>query len=235
MKPLALVTALAASQLLLAEGMNHIDPIGLDLVSTPGGRIQVFTDTPDASRMIIDDFLADGPIITGASMTFEFPAQDIDRPDGWRISVWDSISAAETSGNDFTGNVLDTVRVDFFDGNWSLGPIAGTGADTQAYRIDFINLNLNIGTGVRYIGIAPIQSSNIQLNWSLLDHDNPSVLGNGTANDSIGINPSGGLGLGTSYSMGTNASYQVELVPEPATMLVLGAAAVAMLKRRRRA
>ena len=235
MRPLTYLLTFISTPLCFAGGMDHIHPVGADLVSTPGnGRVQVYTDTSSKSNMIIDDFFAEGSVMDGASMALEFSFQDIDRPDGWRISVWDSVASAANSGNDFTQNTVATIFVDFFDSNWSLNPLGSTGANSSASQIDFTNLNLNIGAGVRYIGISPVQSSTVNLNWLLLAHENPALLGNGTDHDSIGINPGGGLGNGTSYAVGTNASYQVEVVPEPATLIVLAGTLVALSKRRRR-
>lgn len=216
-------------------GMDHINPVGADLVSTPAnGRTQVFSDTPELSRMVIDDFLADGSVVGSASYALEFQPNDIGHPDGWRISFWNSIADAATSGDDFTQNTVATAYVEFSDtANWLLTPLDGTGAGTQAYRLDLLNLNLNIGSGVRYIGIAPVQGSTVAPNWYILDHKNPAVLGNFTPNNSFGVNPSGALGLGTSYSIGTNAAYQVNLVPEPGTLLAVASALAFLVKRRR--
>ena len=89
MKQFFLFPTLLVTPLALAGGMNHIDPIGADLVSTPAnGRIQVFLDTPNLSRMVIDDFFADGPMMDSASMAVELFIGDIERPDVWRITVW---------------------------------------------------------------------------------------------------------------------------------------------------
>lgn len=215
-------------------GMDHIDPVGADLVSTPAnGRTQVFSDTPELSRMVIDDFLADGSTVDSASYALELLPNDIGHPDGWRISFWASVADAAAGGNDFTENTVATAYVAFSDtANWLLTPLSGAGSNTQAYRLDLFNLNLNIGSGVRYIGIAPVQGSTVAPTWYILDHKNPAVLGNFTPNNSMGVNPSGALGLGTSYSVGTNAAYQVNLVPEPGTLIALASAVTFLLKRR---
>lgn len=231
---LSLVAATAFSNGQVQGGMDHINEVNLDLVSTPAnGRVQVFSDVPDQSRMIVDDFFADKNILTDASMAFEFSTNmPIDRPDGWRLSIWDSLANAANSGNDFTGNTVQSVFIPFSATNWVQTSLFGSGASSQAFQISFSNLNLDIGTGVRYIGIAPIQSSTNQLKWLILGHKNPSLLGNNTPNNSFGINPSGALGLGTSYSIGTNAAYSVNLVPEPFTVLGFVAGIVAMSRIR---
>lgn len=230
---MAVVSSATFSQVL--GGMDHINVVGPDLVSTAAnGRIEVSTDLPETSRMVIDDFYADQNILKTVEMAFENTSTlDIDRPNGWRISIWSSATDAAASGNDLTGNVVQTTYVDFATGSWTTTPLFGTGATNFASKITFSNLNLDIGTGVRYIGVAPVQASTNQIKWRILAHKNPFLLGNNTANDSLGINPGGGLGLGTLYSVGTNAAYSVELVPEPLSFLALGLALVALTKKRR--
>lgn len=216
--------------------MDHIDPVGADLVSTASnGRIQVFTDDPDSSRMVIDDFYADLPTLNTAAFAYELSnGVQIGHPNGWRISVWATAADAASSTNDFVGNTIATAFVSFGSPDWAITGLSGTGTDSTAFRIDFSNLSLNIGTGVRYIGIAPEQSSTTVPNWVICAHNNPAVLGNATPFDSIGINPSGSLGKGTQFSVGTNAAYEVGLVPEPATCILFGGSAALVWNRRRR-
>lgn len=237
MKTVLFLGAFVVVQSAMASGggMDHIDPEGADLVSTlVNGRVQVFTDTPDKSRMVIDDFNADLPILDSAAFAYELTnSPQIGHPNGWRISVWSSVADAATSDDTFTANTVATTFVSFAGGGWAITPLFGAGTDTQAFRIDFTNLGLNIGTGVRYIGIAPEQSSTTVPNWLITNHLNPAVLGNGTAFDSVGINPSGGLGLGTTYSVGNNASYEVGLVPEPASIAAFAGLAALVARRRR--
>lgn len=217
-------------------GMDHINPVGSNLVSTATfGRVQVFTDTPEKSRMVVDDFYADKGVLDSAAFAYELTnSPQIGHPNGWRISVWSSLADAINSDNSFTANTVATGYVAFAASNWAITGLSGTGTQTASFRIDFTNLGLNIGTGVRYIGIAPEQSSSTVPNWLICGHNSPSVLGNGTANDSYGINPSGALGNGTGYLVGTNASYAVGLVPEPSTLAILAAGAGFLAKRRRK-
>ena len=217
--------------------MNHIDNIGASLGTMNNfGVMAVFTDFPTFSGMTLDDFNASGSVVTHVGVAFETAstAAQLATITGWQISFWSSTAAAAGSGNSLNGG---TVAQQLIAGPGTLVSLSGTSALSPAYRVDFTGLNINLGaTGHYWVGVAPVETFASSGQQFILANSSPAVLGAGTANDAVGVNPGNGFGLGTSVQDNQNAAYMVETrpVPEPASIIALSLGGLALLRRRRK-
>ena len=213
-----------------ANVMDQIEPYTSLFGELEYGIAQIFPDQPLFSSMIIDDFEAVGPI-TSVSMAFELsdPAFFSRLPSavrGWRISVFESVAAAERTSADFTDNALATVVV-----TQATYTTIGTVGNTTGFRVDFGDLTLDAGVGLRWIGVAAILPAETQEQVFLLGNAQPVSYGGGAPNNAVFVNPGEQFGAWRSYALNLNAAYRVESVPEPAALTAL-ALAVGMLTRR---
>ncbi len=193
-----------------AIDMNQIDPIGRSLVSTPGfNYCQIFPDFEAFSSTIIDDVDVTGTRVTKVAVAF-----DVSRPDlplsaitGWRVSLWDSVAAAELSGNDLSQGAVRTTLV--FPSQVQIVELTGTLANGRAY-LATIPVDFSILPGRYWLGIAPVLPFTNAGQTYLLEHVDPEKVGALPAN-SVGINPGQGFGLGTKIAVNGNAAYLLEI------------------------
>ncbi len=200
------------------------------LIQTPEfGVAQVFGDFADFTGTVVDDFVSAGTV-TDVAMAFELSDASIfstlnNRVRGWRVSYWSSAAGAGNSGNDLTGGTIATELVSGSRVSYS------TIVSGSQFRVDLSGLNHNTGAGRVWIGMAAVMDFTGNGQVFILSNTNPA---NGGGNNSVGANPTNGFGLGNSFPVNTNAAYAVKSVPEPATMLALGAGLAAVAARRRR-
>ena len=216
--------------------MDHVNPIGTNLVSnTTFGVMQIFPDSPDFNGMVIDDFISSGTSVSQVDMAIELsnPNLNLSLIQGWQVSIWSSVANAANSGVNLNANAVSQALVG--NGQVAISNLAGTGASGSARLASITGLNLAVNpTGHYWIGVAAVLDFTATSTQVLmLNNLTPALVGAGTANDEVGIQPLNGFGLGTSIPMQSNAAYAVTTVPEPATLIALGAGLAAFARRRR--
>jgi hypothetical protein len=217
-----------------AIDMDHINVISGTLADMPTfGVMQIAADYP-FSGMVVDDFNASGNIVQSVSVAFDlgFTAFDFNQVRGWQISFFKSVADAAGSGFFLNGNTVAQT----FQTSAIINPLAGTGAVSQAYVATFNNLNLDLGsTGHYWVGVSVDAPFGNNGQMFILQNSWPVILGAGTANDAVGIDPLGTFGQGNPIPLQNNAAYQVvtDCVPEPATLAAVGAGLLGFLRRRR--
>jgi hypothetical protein len=228
-----LVHSLCAAALLTLGAAANAQIIVLDQItegtlgSTPGfGVNQIFGDFPEFSGAVIDDFSLDqGLQLHTAAVVGEIT--NTYAPSGFQVSIWDSVANAASSGNSLSGNTVAQQFVPI--GDVTTIPLA------DAVYAAIVPINLTLPAGDYFLGLIPVQDFVPNGQHFIIS----SSAGTPGGNNSVGINPGNGFGLGTSIGVNTNAALYLEgqaLVPEPGSVaLFAGVMVIGGLAARRRA
>lgn len=229
------VLAAAASSAICSAAMV-LDQIGtlseydLDAGSGPTAN-QVFTDFPDFSSLVLEDFTVTADQLEITDVEALFRAQggfakfaDVD---GYALQIFSNPAlAAAGLGGDVASLIL----------------LAGSGATvTQvidpggSFEYGLVSLETSVflpSAGQYWIGVAPVAASSVAGQFRLMNSgaSNPVTPG-GT--DARLANPGEGFGLGALSIVNLDHAYSVNAVPEPASA-ILAIAGFSMLLRRRR-
>ncbi|MGE0002490.1 MAG: PEP-CTERM sorting domain-containing protein [Fimbriimonadaceae bacterium] len=215
------VTAVAAN----AAG-NWINQIGAPAAMGPAadfGVIQIFGDFPTFSGMAIDNVDSSaGSILTEISVAYEVTDPGMVPANfSWTISGFTSAGAAVSSLTGDAGSLSGQTGV-----ATQIFGVPGTTNRTFITTISGLNLNV---AGANYVGMAVERDFGLGGQVFILN----GVAGTPGGNNGIGVSPGGGFGQ-TRWDTQNNFAYDATVVPEPATMIALGAGLAALAARRRR-
>ena len=218
-----------------ALDMDQISNVaGTHDADTFGGS-QIIGDGPSFSSMVLADVNLTGGTISQIDAGFGFSrAAALNLVTGWRISVFSSAGAGFGSGTGLSGGALATV--DVANGAAIKTALVGSGSGSTATLVSLQGLNLNVGTGMRWIGVAAILNGGANFDQAfVLANSTPAQVGGAAGND-VAVQPGDGFGFGgpTAIDTTANAAYAVTTVPEPATMIALGAGLAALARKRRK-
>ena len=197
------------------------------LRSTDGfGANQEFLDEPTFSSFVADDVVFSGGTIDRVAVALEFSDPGsiggfMQRASGWIIRTG---TAAQMNAGTNASTTIGLSTTLMGVGNIGSNGSGGLIKDSRTFEIT----GLNIAVTGNMISVAPIMDFGVGGQTFILRNTAP-LLGDGL--NSIGYNPLGGFGGTTPVD--TNAALSVNTVPEPATMIALGAGLAAFARRRR--
>ncbi len=226
MKMRTLLSLSFAALAVAANAQNWIDQIGAPAAMGPAadfGVIQKFGDFPTFSGMAIDDVnTSAGSILTEISVAYEVTDPSMVPANfTWSIAGFTSAGAAVASLTGDAGNLTGQTG--------TATQIFGVGGTTNRTFITTISgLNLNVA-GATYVGMAVERDFGAGGQVFILN----GVAGTPGGGNGVGVSPGGGFGQ-TRWDTTNNFAYSATVVPEPATMIALGAGLAALAARRRR-
>lgn len=209
------------------------DPLAYDLELPAAPAIsQIFTDFPDFSSMVIEDFnvASGGYEITRVSALFQAQAgfTAFQGVSGYALSIFSDPSLAASG---LAGDVA------------SLVVSAGSGASvTQIIDPDntgeygLVSLDVSVllpVAGTYWVGVAPVSAVGVTGQFSVV-HDGAAGSTLPGPAGSRWANPQDAFDLGTITTLTREFAYSVTAVPEPSTtMLPLVSPALLLLRRRK--
>jgi len=181
------------------------------------GAIDDFNTTSAANIINVDVVM----LGYGASFT----ANSWNQIRGFNVDVYSSVAAGAANLIGDQGHVVVLPNaVTFQDPYYPPGFLN---------RIYHIPVNIAIGAGNHWIGIRPQMDFTGNGQTGILQSTYAAGFPNGS--NGMQINPGLGFGLGNPIATNANLAYRINanLVPEPVSMIALGAGALALVRRRR--
>ncbi|MBS1721784.1 MAG: PEP-CTERM sorting domain-containing protein [Armatimonadetes bacterium] len=231
MKAKILVTLVGLATSLVANAqtslMDHINGTQKD---GQAANSQVYGDIPTFSSSVVDDYTGTGFIGTAEAdmMCYNSPFSSFAQWDAGRFYQLSTYASLAGAIADLKIATVIVPSSSFVQDPQGFGPLSA--------RVRFTGLNLFAPLN-GWFGIQGIGDFSTSGQIGVLG----STYGSGgAANNAELVNPSGGYGLPGNHiplsglGMMGNAKYHIETVPEPASMLALGAGLVSLLARRRK-
>lgn len=238
MRTLLSLSFVAAGVLANAQMLNQIDngPGSLGDADNYGAS-QISGDAPTNSSMVLADFNSGGAALKSIDAVFSFSsAAAATHVTGWRVSVFNTAAQGFASGNNLQTGAVFTG--DFSGAAVTTSAYAGTATAAAAPTLVSIDLGgIAMASGVKWIGVSAILLGGANFEQAfVLRNTNPLSAGGGALNNDKDVQPGDAFGFGGPTDIDTaasNAAYRLTAVPEPATMIALGAGLAAIARRRR--
>ncbi len=215
--PAAMLVLAITASVGLSDGAFVLDQIGsvydYDPGAGPGSTpSQVFTDFPDFSCMVLEDFTVTADELQITSVSALFRAQGgfagFQQVDGYSLSIFSDPALAATGLSGDVANLL---------------VVAGSGVlelvdDSTQFEYGLVSLDVSIflpAAGQYWFGVSPVSASSVSGQFFL---QNSGASGGIPGNqDARFANPGDGFGLGSFSTSDLDYAYSVTAVPEPVT------------------
>lgn len=214
-----------------------IDQIGTvasyDLNSGPGPTpSQIFTDFPDYSCMVLEDFAVTAEQLEVTHVSALFRAQGgfvgFQSVNAYALSFFSdpALASVGLSGDIASLMVLSGAGV-------TVTPVID-GGGTHEYGLVSLNVNVLLPSAGQYwVGLSPVSASSVSGQFLLLNSGAADPMSAGNAISRF-ANPGDGFGLGEISAINLDHAYSVTAIPEPSFELLAIPCVFGWLYRRKR-
>lgn len=228
--------ALAASSAwsnaaMVLDQIGNVSTYNLNAGSGPTPS-QVFTDFPDFSSIVLEDFTVTADELEITDVAALFRAQGgfakFGDVDGFALEIFSNPSLAATG---LGGDVANLVFV--AGSGTSVTQVMDSGG---SFEYGLVSLETSVflpGAGQYWIGVAPVAASSVAGQFRLMNSGASSPVTPGGADARL-ANPGDGFGLGTLSIVNLDHAYSVTAVPEPVSAALALAGCGMLLRRKRR-
>lgn len=194
--------------------LDQIGDVSLyNLDAGPGpGPSQVFTDFPEFSSTILEDFIVTSEQLQVTNVTALFRAQagfsSFQLVAGYALNIFSNPSLAASG---LSGDVASI----FVTAGSGVAEVVDAGGN---HEYGLVSLDVNVflpAAGEYWFGVSPVSASTVSGQFYL---QNSGASGGTSGNSDARLaNPGDGFGLGVISTSNLNYAYSVTVVPEPST------------------